>query len=302
MKKAFSESRVEYARIVANAAGYRDLIICISQYIRLLESSDNNNYRKLILLIHWLVLGYKCVFEIPMETAAETVNSDSELTSLFNTSSTLEVITFYVGKTQYATPVSEVRYIEQDKRKTTRIEVDKKVGAEVTSYQGKPVPIYDLANLMGCEAEYIANLETLQILNAGEKDHVNWMDSLESCLKNGGNFSLTKDPRQCAFGEWHANFNAEDELLADILTDFDAPHKKIHSLAGELLLMRDNGEVDKALSILEVEHNKSFAKLISLFSAARDRLENITRPILLYIDTGHKMIAVRLNAISYIVT
>ncbi len=39
-----------------------------------------------------------------------------------------------------------------------------------------------------------------------------------------------------------------------------------------------------------------------MFKAARDRLENITRPILLYIDTGHKMIAVRLNAISDIIT
>ncbi len=237
-----------------------------------------------------------------MDTAAETVTPDSELASLFNNSATLEVITFYVGKTQYATPVSEVRYIEQDKRKTTRIEIDKKVGAEVTSYQGKPVPIYDLANLMGCEAEYIANLETLQILNAREKDHVNWMDSLKSCLINGGDFSLAKDPGQCAFGKWYANYSAEDELLADILTDFDAPHKKIHSLATDLLLMRDNGELDKALSILEIEHSKTFAKLISLFAAARDRLENITRPILLYIDTGHKMISVRLNAISDIVT
>ncbi|MEY8247252.1 MAG: CZB domain-containing protein [Bermanella sp.] len=234
-----------------------------------------------------------------METAAAT--ESQELSSLFDANNTLTVITFYVGKTQYATPMSEVRYIEQDKRDTTRIEVDKKVGAEVTTYQGKPVPIYDLASLMGCEAEYVGNLETLQILKAREKDHVNWMEALESCLINGGNFSLAKDPLQCAFGKWYADFEAEDEILADILEDFDAPHKKIHALADELLNLRDNGELDKALKILAFQHTKTFGKLISLFTAARERLENMTRPILLYIDTGKKMIAVRLNAISDIV-
>jgi hypothetical protein len=233
-----------------------------------------------------------------METATDTL----EQSSLFNASASLEVITFYVGKTQYATPVSEVRYIEQDKRKTTRIELDKKVGAEVTSYQGKPVPIYDLANLMGCEAEYKANLDTLQVLKEAEKDHVNWVESLETCLKDGSKFTLAKDPNLCMFGKWLADFQADDEILADICEDFDAPHKKIHSLASELLLLRDNDDVETALSIFAEERTKTFTKLISLFSAARDRLENITRPILLYIDTGKKMIAVRLNAISDIVT
>ncbi|OUR68646.1 hypothetical protein A9Q73_03575 [Bermanella sp. 47_1433_sub80_T6] len=233
-----------------------------------------------------------------METAIET----QELTSLFDSNTSLEVITFYVGKTQYATPVSEVRYIEQDKRNTTRIEVDKKVGAEVTSYQGKPVPIYDLANLMGCEAEYEANLEVLQILKDREKEHISWMDSLESCLRDGSDFTLAKDPNLCAFGKWLLEFEADDEILADILEDFETPHKKIHTLASELLAMRDNDQRAESLVVLEAERTKTFAKLMALFAAAQDRLENITRPILLYIDTGKKMIAVRLNAISDIVT
>jgi hypothetical protein len=41
---------------------------------------------------------------------------------------------------------------------------------------------------------------------------------------------------------------------------------------------------------------------MGLFESAKERIENITRPILLYIDTSKKMIAVRLNAISDIVS
>jgi chemotaxis signal transduction protein len=231
-----------------------------------------------------------------MDTA-ETLHS-----SLFEQHDYLEVITFYVGDTQYATPVSEVRYIEQDKRKTTRIEINAKLGAEVTTYQGKPVPIYDFAQLMGCEAEYLKNLELLQILSSREKDHINWMADLENSLVTDEPFNKARDPNQCEFGKWYKTFQPEDELLADIMKDFDEPHKRIHGLADELLALKDAGELDKALSKLDFEKNRTMAKLLGLFKASKERLENITRPILLYINTGKKMIAVRLNAISDIVT
>jgi len=225
-----------------------------------------------------------------METAAQE--------SVFAKTTTLEVITFYVASTQYATPVSAVRYIEQDKRKTTRIEVNDKLGAEVTTYQGKPVPIYDFADLMGCEAEYKANLELLKTLQQREKDHVSWINALEQSIKTGAPFALARDASQCEFGKWYNQYQADDELLADILKDFDEPHKRIHGLADALLDMCAQGQKDQALAILENEKSRTLSKLKGLFAAARDRLENITRPILLYIHTNKKMIAVRLNAIS----
>lgn len=233
-----------------------------------------------------------------MEAALAT----QEVEPLFSLSDSIEVITFYIGNTQYATPVSEVRYIEQDKRKTTRIELNEKLGAEVTTYQGKPVPIYDLANLMGCEAEYNKNIELLKILEDREQDHKNWLVSLESSLRNNTEFKGAKDPTQCAFGKWYLTFEPEDEILADIMKDFEEPHSKLHALADELLNLRDAEGVDKALAALEYQRTRTFGKLIDLFGSAKERVENITRPILLYLDTSKKMIAVRLNAISDIVT
>ena len=86
------------------------------------------------------------------------------------------------------------------------------------------------------------------------------------------------------------------------MKDFDEPHSRLHGLADELLKLRDEGHIEKALQTLEYQRGRSFVKLIDLFSSARERIENITRPILLYIDTSRKMIAVRLNAISDIVS
>jgi hypothetical protein len=155
---------------------------------------------------------------------------------------------------------------------------------------------------MGCEAEYTTNLALLQVLNDKEKQHQDWMNSLETSIKTGVVFNGARDPKQCEFGKWYAEFKADDELLADILADFDTPHQRLHGLADELLTMRDKGDVEKAVSVLEYERGRTLSKLVSLFAAAKERIENITRPILLYIDTGKKLVAVRLNAISDIVT
>jgi len=110
------------------------------------------------------------------------------------------------------------------------------------------------------------------------------------------------EPNLCKFGQWYNDFKPDDELLADIMEDFDSPHRRIHALADRLLKMRDAGEQEAALKELEKEKASSLARLINLFKAAKDRIENITRPILIFIDTESKMVAIRLNAISDIVT
>lgn len=230
------------------------------------------------------------------------VAETQDLPPVFAGQTSIEVITFYEGQTQYATPVSAVRYIEQDRRKTTRIEFNKELGAEVTTYQNKPVPIFDFAGLMGCEAEYIKNIKLMQLLDDHEKDHRNWMISLEESLRSGSEFTLARDPNLCKFGQWYNDFKSEDELLADIMEDFDGPHRHIHAPVDRLLAMRDAGEQEEALVELEKVKVTSFVKLMNLFKAAKDRIENITRPILIFIDTESKMVAIRLNAISDIVT
>ncbi|WP_396586501.1 chemotaxis protein CheW [Bermanella sp. R86510] len=229
--------------------------------------------------------------------------SDSESTesSVFLELPSLEVITFFVNDTLYATPVSAVRYIEQDKRKTTRIELNQSLGAEVTTYQGKPVPIYDFAGLMGCEAEYLKNLKLLKLLKEFEKDHLAWLNQLEESIRSGAEFDLPRDPNLTKFGKWYNDYRADDELLADILLDFDGPHRHLHSLADTLL---EEARQDKAAALgkIEDERNTTLIQLSNLFKAAQERVENITRPILIFIDTHSKMVAIRLNAISDITT
>lgn len=236
-----------------------------------------------------------------MEATATELNTPANKFDLFAHSTSLEVITFMSGDTTYAIPVDQVRYIEQDKRKTTKINSDQG-GREVTSYQNKPVPIYDFSSLTGQQSEYQENTALIEILHQRQKDHEDWIADLEQSLRSSSEFTRPRSAHQCAFGQWYDNYKATDELLADILADFDQPHRQIHALADKLLGMAINGEQEEALACIELEKKTTLRKLIELFRVAIDRLESITRPILVYLDHGERPIAIRLNAISDIVT
>jgi chemotaxis signal transduction protein len=227
-----------------------------------------------------------------MANTAETLENKGPFES-----DSMEVVTFQVADTLFACPVSQVRYIEQDNRKTTRMETSQGCN-EVTTYQGRPVPIYDFCSMMGSNAEYHDNRNLINELKAREKDHVSWMNALENAIQNGGEFTKPRDPSECAFGKWYAQFEASDLILSDILSDMEEPHRRIHSLANHLLAMRDNGEKDQALKLMALEKNRTLEKLIDLFSMAQSRIESITKPILLFVETKSKMVAFRLNAIS----
>ena len=172
----------------------------------------------------------------------------------------------------------------------------------MTSYQNKPVPIYDFSNLIGQQSEYQENMATIEILGQRQKDHEDWVSDLEQCLSTNAEFTRPRNPHLCAFGQWYDNYKASDEILTGILNDFDAPHRKIHALADLLLDMVNNDQRDEAINRIEIEKKTTLRKLCELFRIAIDRLESITRPILVYLDHGDRPIAIRLNAISDIVS
>lgn len=230
-----------------------------------------------------------------MQQSAKKLSMPSDL---FSGEGALDALTFSLMNTRYAIPISQVRYIEQDTRKSTRVDMEE--GArEVTTYQGSVVPIVDFARLAHIKPAYEENLQLISTLDQRERDHVNWLNALEDSVMHGSTFSLTTDPHQCAFGQWYDHFKAEDELLADIMQDFDAPHKRIHGLADLLLGKAAAGKRDEAIQQLQVERATTMVKLKNLFEVARDRLRSITRPVLVFVNRADgKLIAIRLDAID----
>lgn len=219
-------------------------------------------------------------------------------TALVDAPETLDVITFEADDTRYAVPIEQVRYIQKDDNATTRI--DTVNGAyQVVQFEGQPVPLIDFAEWTGGKAVYRNNLSLIKVLEQREQDHLEWMDALEHTLRTGVPFTKAKDPHQCAFGRWYDTFHADDEMLADLMKDFDEPHQRIHALADKLLALQEEQGLEAALALFQREKAFTLARLQELFADARDRLRTITRPVLVYlVKKDGELVAVRLNALS----
>lgn len=215
---------------------------------------------------------------------------------------TLEVITFEADGTCYAVPIEQVRYIQKDNVATTRIDTDN--GAyHLVRFEGQPIPVLDFADWTGGKAVYRMNKELIDVLTQREQDHIDWLNALEESLRTGGAFTKARDPHQCAFGKWYDTFTTDDDMLADLMRDFNEPHKRIHALADKLLALKDNEGMDAALTLLQRERQFTLARLQELFADAKDRLRSITRPVLVFLvkQNGH-LVAIRLNGLSDIET
>jgi len=129
---------------------------------------------------------------------------------------------------------------------------------------------------------------------------VDWLDALHSAITNDTEFTKPRDPHQCEFGKWYDNFETNDEELKSILADFDEPHKKIHSLADQLLSLKENGETTSCLEIMENERATTLKYLIKLFNRARDQIQASTKSVDIYltIDGVIPCTALRIDEIA----
>jgi len=213
---------------------------------------------------------------------------------------TNEIMTFRTGQSLFGVPIQNVLSIMGESDKLFCKAFKSKDALGIMEYRGTPVAVLDLARAGNITSDSDAKLELVEILNDREQDHINWLDTLEKSLVDNEAFTLAKDPHKCKFGLWYDAFETDDEDLKEILVDFDEPHKKIHALADELLGMKDNGELAKALEQLNYEKDTTLAKLRSTFARAVNQLKSTIKPVFIYLtlDGATPCAALRVDEIA----
>jgi chemotaxis signal transduction protein len=221
-----------------------------------------------------------------------------ELDALFAQEGGLEVLMFSAAGANYAVPISQVLYIEQDTGKSTKIGDD--TSTEVVDYMGRPVKVCDFSRYLGVNSSYENCQALIKELRAREADHLAWLQSLRMSINEGVPFEKARDPHQCAFGRWYDAFTTQDEQLAALLLEFDEPHKRIHSLADKLLNLAESSQ-DEAIQILDREEKTTLSKLRKQFAMVYERLEEMSRQVLMYVEVSdNQVVAVRLSEVSNI--
>jgi chemotaxis signal transduction protein len=195
-----------------------------------------------------------------------------------------QVVIFQVGKKCLALRLQQVEHI-LSLGVDDGIEVSADSGAIL--FQGQAITWQPLWAGLAEPSVYQSFDDLAQALPQRRQDHIDWMASLEQSLLHDIPFAKARSPYECAFGKWFYAFNSDDRRLSMLLSQFEAPHARIHGLADRLLTMCSEGEKDSALAIFNHEKEGTLALLLQLFDNVLALLPHLKRPVALIVNDGN---------------
>lgn len=179
----------------------------------------------------------------------------------------------------YAIPCDSVLSLEQ-LSKVTPLPTSPAEVRGVVNFRGKIIELLDTRILLNSKAITEEVKEFCEMIDSMLKAHLNWVNTLEDCILNGKEFTLTTDPHKCAFGKWYDNFKTNDSVLSFQLAKFDKPHKAIHQIgitAVDLLRKQDK---DGAIKLINATKDTELQQMVHLFAETKIVYEASRREIL----------------------
>lgn len=227
--------------------------------------------------------------------------SNSNIDSLFKDGK-ISVITFSTNDASFAIPLDQVLYIEKDVKRNIQLNDLDQFNHEVITYQNNTVQLYDFNRLIGSENHQQAMQDFVSLLDKMEQQHVDWVNALEESILTGATFNKALDPNKCDFGRWYNQFSSDNEEIAEVMERFDAPHKKLHGIAKEIL-SKNQSDHEQAMKMLQLERATTLNELVVLFQLAKERARASVRPIIVFVEhDGGRITALRLDNINDIVS
>ncbi|HUJ48636.1 MAG TPA: chemotaxis protein CheW [Bryobacteraceae bacterium] len=174
----------------------------------------------------------------------------------------------------------------------------------VINLRGRVTPLVDLRRRLGLRSSHEETEELCALMEQRAQDHKHWLDELEASVKEKRKFTLARDPHQCAFGKWYYNFKTDNILLSGFLKRFDAPHQKIHALAGavEQMLERgcggDEGCAQKALEMFNEARSGVLSTMLRLFADFQQMIRDTHREIAVVLHGQAGMYAVSVDSVA----
>ncbi len=170
----------------------------------------------------------------------------------------------------------------------------------LVNLRGHVMGLVDLRSSLG-QPSARAETDALQAaLEERMQEHKAWLAELEGSVSEGRPFSLTTDPHGCAFGKWIDRFSSSNVLLTQVIERMNAPHRRIHGLAEEVLAIAEGGDRDRALEKIDEARNTDLSKLIRLFAEANETLRTIRREIAVIVQSAEGVVAVLVDSVEAI--
>lgn len=166
----------------------------------------------------------------------------------------------------------------------------------IINIRGNIISLIDLRSFFGVENLEREQAKFTQMLEQRKTDHINWVNELKRCLREGEKFSLATDPHQCAFGKWYDHYEPENRTIAFFLNKIDEPHKKLHATAEKAFACNhecDSCKREECLeSILKRETEVYMHQVVSRLDEVKDVFADSYRRMCIVLGNGEEQIGV----------
>jgi len=180
----------------------------------------------------------------------------------------------------------------------------------VINLRGSIVPLLDLRDVLGLTtmSEEIQSL--LDMFDARERDHVNWINELKASVEEGHEFKLTTDPHKCAFGKWydelmsdkvkHLAFTQGDIVMEHLLRELDQPHQTIHGIAERVADLGSEGKQEQALSLIENVKDTHLKSMVEIFAKMKEVVPRQRKQLAIVVEVDEQLIGLRVDAVDVV--
>lgn len=206
-------------------------------------------------------------------------------------------VVFRLTEELYALPALQVQTMVETPRPIAVPHAPEYVRGAI-NLRGKILSLTDLRLRLGMHSKLKEREDLVEMLNAREQDHINWVAELEASVREERDFTLQLDPRLCAFGKWYYSYKPTDAMVAAVLRKFEKPHNAIHALAGEVRRLQEQGDTEAALARIEETRERELAAMLHLFEALRQQIRESMTDISVVVESETSVAAFAVDAVE----
>ena len=109
---------------------------------------------------------------------------------------------------------------------------------------------------------------------------------------------MARDPTECAFGKWYYSYQPEDIGFASVMYRFEMPHRRIHTIADDVLKHAERGEHDKATEIILRTEKGDLHTVVNLFAEARTAFRESQKEVAIVLTDGRKHLSLAVDSVE----
>lgn len=173
----------------------------------------------------------------------------------------------------------------------------------VINFRGRLIELLDTRRILGTKSITDEIEDFIAMMDQRYQDHMNWLNTLETTVKNDAEFTLTTDPHKCAFGKWYDSYSTKNTniMFLSIFAKFDKPHKEIHEIAIKAKELIFSGNKQAAIDLIESTRNTKLKEMLCLFDDLKDAYKNSRKEIVVVIgEDESKCIGLSVDQITAI--